>query len=262
MTATGGQGNFHGGAQGRAWLIAALVVGLTLPGCSIRPEALAPVTEPVYPVDRVVLDDVSVLAVYDPFEGLNRSLYRFNARVDDYLLNPAVNAYHFVVPRPLRAGIRNFFINLGGLRVLVNEILQVRPRAAVETTGRLLVNTTIGIGGLLDPATALGIPLHDEDFGQTLGRYGVPRGPYLVLPVLGPSTLRDAPGRAVDALNMTIVDPLGLRESKERRWVYYPVSILDTRSNTEFQYYETGSPFEYELVRLLFVTQRQLEIEK
>ncbi len=116
--------------------------------------------------------------------------------------------------------------------------------------------------GVFDPATRLNIPKHDEDFGQTLGHYGFANGPYVMLPLFGPSTLRDALGRGVDLLALGWLDPLGLDRHPKRQYPYYPLLVLDTRATTAFQYYETGSPFEYELVRLLFVTKRELDITK
>ncbi len=125
------------------------------------------------------------------------------------------------------------------------------------------MNTTVGIVGLWDPATPIGIPQHYEDFGQTLGRWGVPPGPYVVLPLFGPSFVRDASGRLVDAEIFTLIDPLQLDNVSEGyTYLYYTLLVLNTRSTTSFQYYQTGSPFEYELVRSLWATKRKLDIEK
>jgi phospholipid-binding lipoprotein MlaA len=130
----------------------------------------------------------------DPFERYNRSMYRFNDALDRGIARPTAKAYVKVTPAPVRSGVSNFFRNLNSTTVIANNLLQAKPKAFFTETLRLVVNTTIGIGGLFDPASQLGIPAGDEDFGQTLGRWGVRSGPYFVLPVLGPSTVRDTVG--------------------------------------------------------------------
>lgn len=130
----------------------------------------------------------------DPMERFNRSMYRFNDALDRGVAKPVARAYVKVTPAPVRTGVGNFFRNLNGPTVIVNNLLQAKPKAFLTDTLRLVVNTTIGIGGLFDPATQMGLPAGDEDFGQTLGRWGVRSGPYIVLPVLGPSTVRDTVG--------------------------------------------------------------------
>ncbi|MFO7326222.1 MAG: VacJ family lipoprotein, partial [Pseudomonadota bacterium] len=134
------------------------------------------------------------------FERVNRSVYRFNDTLDRKVARPVARAYVKVTPQPVRSGVSNFFRNLNLPTVMVNSLLQAKPVAFLTETLRLVVNTTIGIGGLFDPASQLGIPSSDEDFGQTLGRWGVPPGPYMVLPVLGPSTARDSVGLVGDQL--------------------------------------------------------------
>ena len=198
----------------------------------------------------------------DPWEGMNRTFYRFNYHVDRWFLMPAVRTYRFIVPGFMRSGVHNFFNNLFGIRTLYNQILQARPVRAAQTTGRFVVNSTIGIAGLFDVATPMGMPYHVEDFGQTMGRWGMGTGPYLVLPVFGPSNLRDGFGLAVDGWAMAAIDPLDLDRNSQYQYVYYPLLILDSRDRVAFQYHQTGSPFEYELVRRLMLTKRQLEVEK
>ena len=239
---------------------------LQLGACTVTPTAkhrATPLTPPVYARERMVLDDVDApLEVYDPWQAYNRAVYSFNAGLDRFALNPAVGAYRTVAPAPVRAGVTNFFDNLDDIRTLMNQVLQLRWRPAWDTTRRFAANSTLGVLGVFDPATRFGIPKHDEDFGQTLGRYGVAKGPYFMLPLFGPSTLRDALGRGVDLLALGWLDPLDLDGHPDRRYPYYPLLVLDTRATTAFQYFETGSPFEYELVRLLFVTKRELDIAK
>lgn len=134
----------------------------------------------------------------DPLEPLNRAVFGFNTALDDAVLEPVAAAYTTVTPRPARDGVRNFMDNLNQPVVFANALLQAKPRASVETFGRFTVNTIFGIGGLFDVASAAGIARHNEDFGQTLAVWGVGEGVYLMLPVLGPSNLRDGTGRFVD----------------------------------------------------------------
>lgn len=135
----------------------------------------------------------------DPFEPFNRSVTRFNDGLDEAIVKPVAQVYQDTVPSPVRTGVNNFFGNLSDAWSFVNNVLQARPQAAVDSFMRVSVNTLIGLGGVLDWATLMGIERHREDFGKTLGRWGVDTGPYLVLPVLGPSTVRDAAARVVDA---------------------------------------------------------------
>ena len=128
----------------------------------------------------------------DPFEPFNRGVTKFNDAIDESLLRPVATGYVRVVPQPVRTGVRNFFSNLTDFWSAINNGLQGNVRYAGESWMRFNVNTVFGLGGILDIASELEIERHREDFGQTLGRYGVPAGPYLVLPLLGPSTLRDA----------------------------------------------------------------------
>lgn len=227
------------------------------------PETTRRTADPLYNADRVVLDDVDdPLAVADPLEPMNRALYSFNAQLDRWVLLPTISVYQKVLPRFARKGITNFFDNLDDIRTGINQVLQLRPKRALETGGRFLTNTTLGIGGLWDPASRFNIPKHDEDFGQTLGHYGVATGPYLVLPLFGPSSVRDGIGRAVDTTVLAQLDPVDLQDHRKRGYAYYPLLILDTRATTAFEYFGTGSPFEYELVRMLYTKKRELDIVK
>jgi phospholipid-binding lipoprotein MlaA len=242
------------------------LVALTSAGCSTAPSKQSgqPPDEPYYARSRMMITEGGTpIAVNDPWEGMNRSIYRFNSYADRYVLNPAVSVYRFVFPGFVRKGVSNFFTNLDNIQTVVNEIFQLHPVSALQTTGRFLINTTIGIAGVWDPATPIGLPQHYEDFGQTLGRWGVGDGPYLVLPLFGPSFVRDATGKVVDAQIFNLIDPLQLDDVNEGyTYLYYTLLVLNTRSTTSFQYYQTGSPFEYELVRLLWHTKRQLDVEK
>ncbi len=141
---------------------------------------------------------------YDPLEDMNRGIFWFNDGVDEFVLEPVARGYHDYVPDVVRTGVGNFFLNLRYPSYLVSDIFQGKWEQALDHTGRFLINTTIGIGGLIDFATDMGLPDHEEDFGITLASYGVPAGPYLMLPILGPSNIRDGVGRLVDAA----LDPL------------------------------------------------------
>ena len=135
----------------------------------------------------------------DPLERMNRGTYRFNDAIDRAVVKPVATGYRNGVPRVVRKGIGNLLSHLAFPTTIVNDMLQLKLKDAAIDIGRFALNSTLGIGGLLDPASHFGIPRNDEDFGQTLGRWGVPAGPYIVLPLLGPSTLRDAPSILVDA---------------------------------------------------------------
>lgn len=127
----------------------------------------------------------------DPLEPLNRNVSQFNDVVDRALLKPAATAYQTITPAPVRTGASNFFANVSDVWSFINTALQLKPEHALDNLMRVSVNTFFGLGGLLDVASEMNIERHNEDFGQTLGRWGVPTGPYLVLPIFGPSTVRD-----------------------------------------------------------------------
>lgn len=133
----------------------------------------------------------------DPLEPWNRGVYRFNDVLDTNLVKPVAETYQEVTPDPVRKGVSNFFGNIRDVWSSVNAAMQLRPQEALENLFRVGVNTTLGLGGVLDVATEMGIPRTRMDFGQTLGRWGVPSGPYLVLPLLGPSSVRDATGTGI-----------------------------------------------------------------
>lgn len=141
---------------------------------------------------------ISTAIAADPLESFNRSMFTFNDAVDRNVLRPVAGAYEQVTPSFFRKGVSNFFGNLGDAWSTVNSALQLKPKHTVENLMRVLVNSTFGILGVMDVATEVGIERHTEDFGQSLGYWGVGAGPYLVLPVLGPSTLRDTAALAVD----------------------------------------------------------------
>jgi len=136
----------------------------------------------------------------DPWEGFNRAMFSFNDGLDRWVLEPVAKGYDFITPTPLEHCFSNFFQNLRVPINGVNGLLQGKPVNAASDLGRFTVNTTLGLAGFLDPATYFGLVRHDEDFGQTLGVWGVPNGPYLVIPLMGPSTVRDTGGVVVDSM--------------------------------------------------------------
>lgn len=209
-------------------------------------------------------DEIAVRAFYDPWEGYNRWMYNFNARFDRYVFLPAVNVYRAILPEIARTGIHNFFSNLGEFRNLANSVLQGKVNQSGRTLGRLVVNSTLGIGGLMDPATGFGLYHQREDLGQTLGHWGIGPGPYFVLPILGPSTLRDAPGSIVDRVYHPVYEPYPwLVDIKSGEALALGVlNGVDTRANIGFQYYEMGTPFEYLWTRNLWLEYRELEVKK
>ena len=134
----------------------------------------------------------------DPLEPINRTVYKFNDTVDKLVLKPVAKGYKAVMPTPGQTMVHNFFSNLNDVIVTINDLLQFKLKQGFSDAGRVLINTTVGAFGLVDAAAATGYPKHHEDFGQTLGYWGIGNGPYLVLPFLGPSTLRDSAGLYVD----------------------------------------------------------------
>lgn len=164
-----------------------------------RAEGAAP-ADPPRAVDPVGDDDAEAPQVWDPIEPTNRRTLRMNAVIDRWFFSPLTRAYTFAVPNPARKAVRRFLFNLESPAILANDVLQLAPVDATVTLTRFVVNTTVGVAGLFDPADRMGLERHHTDFGQTLALYGVPSGPYVVLPVLGPTTARDGSGYVVDFL--------------------------------------------------------------
>lgn len=198
----------------------------------------------------------------DPIEGFNRGVFYFNAKFDKYFFIPLTDAYQLVTPDFVETGIHNIFSNVGEIVSFGNEILQLKPDDALKTFLRFGINTTIGLGGFVDVATEMGLPEDKEDFGQTLGFWGVGEGPYIIIPILGPSNLRDGTGLIVDTLAFSYVDPLTLDSYRSDHLAIYGIQAVDTRSAIDYRYHISGSPFEYELVRYLINKKRTLDILK
>jgi phospholipid-binding lipoprotein MlaA len=201
----------------------------------------------------------SVIDVFDPLEPLNRATYNFNAGFDRYVFLPIVRAYRFVTPVFVQNRISDFFNNLQEIPTFANNVLQLKADAAGRSATRLIINTLF-TAGLFDLAGARGVPRVPEDFGQTLGHWGAGAGPFLVIPVLGPSNLRDATGLAADSALLWALTPRVVAASYILTGTRYGLEAIDTRRRTAFRYFETGSPFEYDLVRLIYTEKRKLDI--
>jgi phospholipid-binding lipoprotein MlaA len=200
--------------------------------------------------------------VYDPWELMNRHVYRFNANFDKYVFLPVIRGYRFVLPQVVRTGISNVFSNIGEATIIVNSILQLSPIKTANSVTRLMINSTFGIAGIFDVATLCKLPGENEDFGQTLGFYGVGPGPFLVLPILGPSSVRDTSGLVVDTA-MTSVPMMIWVPSSASPYITGASTLraIQARDDLSFRYGELG-PFEYNLIRALYLENRVLQIDR
>jgi len=163
----------------------------------------------------------------DPFESFNRSMFAFNETVDEYAFKPVAKGYNFVMPDFASKGVSNFFSNVDDIVVFFNQLLQFKLAEAAATSARFVFNTTFGLLGLIDVATHMDLPKHNEDFGQTLAVWGVDSGPYLVLPFLGPLSVRDTAGLAVD---WTYFDPIFKRQTPRQSLVTLTIKYIDIRA--------------------------------
>ena len=204
-------------------------------------------------------DSRNYFKAYDPWEPFNRRMYYFNAKFDDYIFLPVVDTYRYVTPNFVEKGVHNFFINLSEIRTFVNSSLQFKGKKSLVTFNRFAINSTFGVLGFFDLASQVGLTRYKEDFGQTLAYYGVGPGPYFVLPLLGPSTLRDATGLGIDTVVQNYADPLNLGDASRNNTEFLVTNSVDSRSNVDFRYYSTGTPFEYEYLRFLYIKVRELQ---
>ncbi len=202
-----------------AWLGVAMV---TLFG-TISAPSLAAVAPPT--------TETNSTTVYDPFEKTNRTLFRFSQTLDRSVIRPSALEYKSALPNVVRTGVSNALNNLGEPATFINDVLQLHPNRAGVTLARFVVNSTLGLGGLIDIQGMNGAPIHYSDFGQTLGRYGVPPGPYIYIPIIGPSNLRDGTGHIVDSL----ASPLNLHVAHTPLAARIGVTVLDG-INTRAEY--------------------------
>ena len=196
----------------------------------------------------------------DPLEAFNRRMYHFNYEIERIVITPIVNTYKFITPDFVENRVSNFFKNAKVLNTMANSAFQFKGRKSMRALGRFTINTVLGLGGIFDVASKMGMPKPYEDFGLTLAYYGVGRGPYLILPILGPTYLRDAFGMGVDSVMAGKID------------IYHKMSLfnstnagfsilrgIDMRKNIDFHYHQTNSPFEYEYVRYLYSKYRGIQ---
>ena len=191
----------------------------------------------------------------DPWEGFNRKVFAFNDVLDRYALKPVARAYRFVTPDPVETGVGNVFSNLGEPRTVLNSLLQGKPRNASVATARFLINTTVGVGGLWDVASRLEVTGREEDFGQTLGVWGWEESRYLVLPLFGPSTVRDTGGRPVDMYSY----PTTYIEDDETRLGLTALRLVDKRAGLLDQEALIQGD-RYSFVRDAWLQQRRFEV--
>ena len=194
----------------------------------------------------------------DPWESLNRGVYKFNDTVDRAALKPVAKGYKKITPHWMRIGIANFFSNLEYPATILNQFLQGKGKAGLRDTGRFLLNSTLGVAGLLDVGTAVGLEANDEDFGQTLAVWGVGSGPYVTIPFFGPSTARDAPARVLDFF----LDPLDYADmSWEATWAKRGLNAVQSRAELltlDPTLERTFDP--YAFMRDAWVQQREFEV--
>ncbi len=198
---------------------------------------------------------------HDPWESFNRSVFEFNEGLDAYVLKPVVTGYRFVLPEFMRDGIYNFFSNYSDIYTALQNLLQGKPGYAFSDLMRVVVNTTFGLGGLIDMATPGGLPKHKEDWGQTFGVWGIPSGPYVVLPFFGPSNVRDTFGTAADLESdylFRLLPDVALRNSLTG------LRVVNARNT----YYEAGDLLDgaaldkYSFVRDAYIQRRQYQINE
>lgn len=242
----------------------ALILVLSLAAaCSSTSEQDLAVEPPLHQLSDLPEDQQSFpIEVHDPWEGFNRGVYKFNAAFDTYVFLPVIDAYETVTPEFVRTGISNFFTNIGEITTFANEVLQFRFEEAGMTVFRFVANSTVGFLGFFDVTSHEGISRTKEDFGQTLGVWGAGEGPFLVLPILGPSNVRDAAGFAADTAAFALADPLSLSSFQTEHPPVLALNIINQRYTQPFRYYDSGSPFEYDLVRFLYTEKRRADIEK
>ena len=209
--------------------------------------------------------------INDSLEPFNRRMYAFNTQLDRKVLYPASRVYSAVVPKPIRKGISNFYQNFSEIPTFVNSLLQLKPGKAVNALGRFVVNSTVGVLGVADVAKNMGMKRDPETMGDTLGHYGVGTGSYLVLPMFGPSNIRDAIGTGIDTVTEGAVRGVaekklffdtGVFDKTVYGFTRPVVTGLNARSMLSMRYGDLNSPFEYDLVRALYHNYRKIQVVK
>ncbi|MHB8346389.1 MAG: MlaA family lipoprotein [Acidiferrobacterales bacterium] len=239
LSAVRGSGRSQGWRRPALW--ATLALPLVLGGCAT--------------VGHGQSSDSADGSVYDPLESYNRAVFKFNDQFDRFVLKPAAKGYTYVLPVPVRNGITRFFNNLLEPTVIVNDLLQGKIERTASDTGRFVVNSTIGVAGLFDPARRFGLRPHEADFGMTLGVWGAPPGPYIVWPILGASDLRDSFGMIADYYTY----PVDYLNSNTARWSLRVLDAVNTRANllgTSSVLEQAAGPNMYSFVREAYMQQR------
>jgi len=217
-----------------AWIPFLLMACLSLFGCATQPNAKR---DP-----------------RDPFERVNRVTYHFNDALDRAVLKPVAVGYRKITPRPVRTSVSNFIDNLSYTTTVANDLLQLKFKPFFQDTGRLVVNTTVGIGGLFDPASRIGLQKNEEDLGLTFGHWGAGPGPYIVIPFLGPSDVRDGIGRIGDIFT----DPRHYIKNGWVSWSLWGVQVVDTRSRLlDTEKVLEGAYDKYSFLRNVYLQRRQ-----
>ena len=222
--------------------------------------------------DYIVSNQVFQLTgINDSLEPFNRRMYAFNTQIDKKIVYPASRIYAAVVPKPIRKGISNFYNNFSEIPTFVNSVLQLKPGKAVNALGRFVVNSTVGVLGVADVAKNMGMKRDPETMGDTLGHYGVKTGSFLVLPVLGPSDLRDAVGAGIDSISEGAVRRVaeeklffdtGVFDKNIYGFTKPVVTGLNASSMIGRRYGDLNSPFEYDLVKAIYYNYRKIQVIK
>ena len=222
--------------------------------------------------DYIVSNQVFQLTgINDSLEPFNRRMYAFNTQIDKKIVYPASRIYAAVVPKPIRKGISNFYNNFSEIPTFVNSVLQLKPGKAVNALGRFVVNSTVGVLGVADVAKNMGMKRDPETMGDTLGHYGVKTGTFLVLPVLGPSDLRDAVGAGIDSISEGAVRRVaeeklffdtGVFDKNIYGFTKPVVTGLNASSMIGMRYGDLNSPFEYDLVKAIYYNYRKIQVIK
>lgn len=228
------------------WLLVSVLVSVVVAsGCASTPQRpLVAGDDPTQKAERINPD---------PWEGFNRKVFVFNDTLDGWILKPIAKGYQFIAPDPVEVGVSNFFTNLGEVPSALNNVLQWKWKKVGNNTGRFLLNSTVGLAGLFDVAKYTGLKRKDsESFGQTLSHWGVGAGPYLVLPLMGPSTLTDTLSTPVDWYSQ----PLSYYENEEVRYALVGLNLIDQRAGL-LEAEELISGDRYTFIRQAFLQRRE-----
>ncbi len=240
-----------------------LCLGASVCGCATTKAHLPPEEPPMHSIEEFT-DDENMLFVDDPWIGFNKNIYKFNYYADEKVILPVTRGYEFITPGFMQTGVSNFFNNIGEVKTLYNSLLQGKGGKSLNALGRFLTNSTVGIGGLFEVAKSMGMERKPEDFGQTLGVWGVGSGPYLVVPILGPNTVRSTTGFVADTgTRMAMVNAIDpLENAPEVETGLTALEFVDSRHQVKFRYHKSHYPFEYFMIRYLLMQQQEFQVMK